>query len=230
VPYGDILDYLEEEESNMATGSKTMDNQPPKTHLPGLNGKVAEISDEAVDEHGLTYQENIDAVKNKFRKPGNSNGNGNGNGKKKEKGKGKPKNGQNGNGNGGQNGNGNGGNAKESAPVQQYNGAKPKYVRDENKVGFGLPCHMCKQVGHWQRDCPHTDKFAKFLKSEGHIQATITRQAPMQQAQHGPKEMDPHYQAFLELKFGTSGVSQVDAPFKGDAYNSLGSGKDRAEM
>jgi len=230
--YGRILPYLEQEEANMTNGVKPVDNTAAKTYLPNANGKVTAIGDGEVDDNGQTMEEAmesamdaaVEAVKAKFRR-GKPNGNGN-----------QAKKTGNGNGNGNGNGKGRGKSTqnqtqqqanpgKQNAPAQNFNGARPRF--DPNRPPPG-PCNICKRTGHWQKDCPKAQQFAKFLEENGQINAQSDKPAD-----ESRKTMEIAFQNFLNFQHQNQ-VAEIDSkPFKGKAYDSLnqsGSGKGRAEM
>jgi len=229
LPYGRILPYLEQEEANMTNGVKPVDNAPAKTYLPNANGKVNAIGDGEVDDNGHTMEEAmenameaaVEAVKAKFRR-GQGKPNGNGNQNKK-----------NGNGNGNGNGKGRGKPAAQNqtqqyapqskAPAQPFNGTKSRF--DPNRPPPG-PCNICKRTGHWQKDCPKAQQFAKFLEENGQINAQSEKPVD-----NSKKTMELQFQNFLKYQNNVAGIDS--APFTGSAYDSLnqsGSGKGRAEM
>jgi len=211
-PFGDIMDFLEHEEANMGTAAKPADNEPPKSHIAGGN-KVAEVSAEdngEVDEDGLTYSDHIAAINQKFRKGPK----GNGKGKKKPNNKGKGGNGapvQQ------QQQNGYKPQQQQQAPQQQqqqYRGARPR--------GDGPPgtCHMCKQPGHWLRDCPKAQEFADFKGQRNDQAQALVVEQPQQRG-----DFYQNYQAYANRKRG-----EVSAVFTGPAYEAFKSGKGQAEM
>jgi len=220
--YGLIIDFLEKEEANMGEGAKPMDNAPAKSHIPDVSGKVNEIADE-VDENGFTYEQSVEALNSKFRRgPGKSNGNGNGgngngnsNGRGRGRGRGKPNQNQSQN------------PGKPAAPIQSqnHNGARPKY---ENRPPPG-PCNVCKQLGHWQKDCPKAQQFAKFMDANPTVHT-------VQESKHtGGPTVDREYQQYLDFKHGNNRIASLNTPFQGDDYESMAfykknSGKEQPEM
>jgi len=213
--YGLIIDFLEKEEANMGEGAKPMDNAPAKSHIPDVSGKVNEIADE-VDENGFTYEQSVEALNSKFRRgPGKSNGgngNGNSNGRGRGRGRGKPN----------QNQSQNPGKPAAQVQSQHTNGARPKY---ENRQPPGA-CNVCKQLGHWQKDCPKAQQFAKFMETNPTIHT-------VQESKGGPA-VDREYQQYLEFKNGNR-IASLNTPFQGDDYESMAfykknSGKEQPEM
>jgi hypothetical protein len=212
-PYGEIMAFLEREEANLSGTTKPVDNAAPKTLLPT---KVNEVN----DGEDAEYEAAIEEVKSRFKKGGYGNGTkpkkANGNGK----GKPKPQPQQQA--------------AQQQAPqTSGYQGKTPKYVKDPNAIGFGLPCHMCKKVGHWQRDCPEAAEFAAFKakKAGGNIHVTSNPNRQQQARQQQQPDTDLQYQQYLEFQ-ARGNVGQIHAgPFRGPAYEQIqGSGKGQAGM
>jgi hypothetical protein len=213
--YGLIMDFLEKEEANMGEGAKPMDNAPAKSHIPDVSGKVNEIADE-VDENGFTYEQSVEALNSKFRrgpgKPNGGSGNGNSNGRGRGRGRGKPN----------QNQSQNPGKPAAQVQSQHTNGARPKY---ENRQPPGA-CNVCKQLGHWQKDCPKAQQFAKFMEANPTVHT-------VQESKGGPG-VDREYQQYLEFKHGNR-IASLNTPFQGDDYESMAfykknSGKEQPEM
>ena len=214
--YGLIIDFLEKEEANMGEGAKPMDNAPAKSHIPDVSGKVNEIADE-VDEDGFTYEQSVEALNSKFRRgPGKSNGgngNGNSNGRGRGRGRGKPN----------QNQSQNPGKPAAQVQSQHTNGARPKY---ENRQPPGA-CNVCKQLGHWQKECPKAQQFAKFMQQNQTVHT-------VDQGNNSSLEKD--FQEYLNFRNTRNNrIESLDVSFGGEEYNSMGfhhkaSGKGNAEM
>ena len=211
-PYGQIIKYLENEEANMGAAAKPADNEPPKSHIAGSN-KVAEVATDdngEVDDEGMTYSDHIAAINQKFHKGPK------GKGKKKPNGKGKGGNGAPNQPQQQQNGNRPQQQQQQAHPQpqqQQYQGARP---RGDRAAGPPGTCHMCKQPGHWLKDCPKAQEFANF--KTGTVTPVPT----------GPDTFYDGYQTYVNNKKGQA--NNVSVVFAGPAYEAFKSGKEQAEM
>jgi hypothetical protein len=209
-PYGEIMAYLEQEEANMGALATHADNKPHKTLLPTVGGTVAAIDDDDDGPPGdhAQYLEAVAALNSKFGK---------GKGKKnssKGKGSNKPQQQQQQQA------------PKPAKPQQSDGGARPKYVKDYSKVGFGLPCNQCKKTGHWQNECPLAQEFADFKASRGGAGINATQALP---SQHRPMPVDQRYQQFLALEAQQFGGQIGSVSFAGLAYDAMWSENANAE-
>jgi len=199
-PFGEILDFLEKEEANMGGSVRPADNAPHKTLIPTVGTAVAAVAGADADDGDDAYQDEVAALNAqlaalnaKFGNKGAAKAKPNNN-RRRGKGKGPAQTAA---------GTSGSGTASTKQPPRPITGADGKqYVKDFSKVGYGLPCNICKQVGHWQRDCPDTQAFADFKASRAGVHATQDTRV---------SSVDQRYQQFLarEAQFYGGQVNSV---------------------
>ena len=200
-PFGEIIDFLEQEEANMTQTPAPADNKHVKSTLPGTISEV--FADDDPDTSHERYLEEVAALNSRF---GKGQGKGKGTGKGKGKGKAKPQQQH----------------QQQAKPSGGSSNPAPKqYVKDYSKPGFGLPCKHCKQTGHWQNECPSAPS-----SSNQHVVSSTAAQGPSHNL-----PVDIRYQQFLAMEaqqFGGS-VNSVQAAFTGPAYDAMWSKNANAE-